>query len=584
MTSILDKASSLRVEPGLALAADADRVARACHDMAVRFQCGGRLLTFGNGGSAADAGHLAVEFLHPVIVGKRALPAISLNNDAATLSGVAQNSGYGAAFATQLRLMGRPADIAVGILTDPCGNVTAALAEARGLGMLTIALTREGGTDLPVDHLLTARTDDPRIAREIHVTMYHILWELVHVFFEHPPVPTDPGRRNRGDTLERRARVGPPLCQDDADALKRQEDISTPKHRNGADAPEPRDDAGTPGPLEDSGMPECHGDVCVTCADEAVPVRIIGLLPEDLAVVDTGNGNEEISVALVEATVGDVVLVHAKEALAVLEADATTGAGRRVKADSTALYPFLSGDGSVVDPFLPGDRRALDPIPPTDRGAVDPSFPTDRGAVGPSGGGHVEAVVAEVTRSTAEKAREIVALRREVLDVLGPRVTACAEAIAAAFQTGGRLFAFGNGGSSTDAQALAQLFVSPGNGGRGLPATALTADVALLTALTNDVGFEVVFSRQLAALGAGGDIAVGMSTSGGSPNVLRGLEEARRRRMVTVGFAGTGGGAMAESGVVDHLFVVPSSSVHRIQEAQTTICHVLWELVQRALA
>jgi D-sedoheptulose 7-phosphate isomerase len=353
-------------------------------------------------------------------------------------------------------------------------------------------------------------------------------------------------------------------------------------------------------------MPECHGDVCVTCADEAVPVRIIGLLPEDLAVVDTGNGNEEISVALVEATVGDVVLVHAKEALAVLEPDATTGAGRRVKADSTALYPFLSGDGSVVDPFLPGDRRALDPIPPTDgsvvdpflpgdrraldpipptdRGAVDPSFPTDRGAVGPSGGGHVEAVVAEVTRSTAEKAREIVALRREVLDVLGPRVTACAEAIAAAFQTGGRLFAFGNGGSSTDAQALAQLFVSPGNGGRGLPATALTADVALLTALTNDVGFEVVFSRQLAALGAGGDIAVGMSTSGGSPNVLRGLEEARRRRMVTVGFAGTGGGAMAESGVVDHLFVVPSSSVHRIQEAQTTICHVLWELVQRALA
>jgi D-sedoheptulose 7-phosphate isomerase len=183
-----------------------------------------------------------------------------------------------------------------------------------------------------------------------------------------------------------------------------------------------------------------------------------------------------------------------------------------------------------------------------------------------------------------EKAREVVALRQAVLERDGARLATCAAALAASFRAGGRLYAFGNGGSSTDAHAVAGLFLTPGGHWPGLPAVALTSDVALLTALANDVGFEVVFARQLAAVAARGDIAVGLSTSGGSANVLRGFEQAKRQGMVTVGLAGYDGGRMAEAGTVDHLFVVPSASVHRIQEAQTTVYHVLWELTLQALA
>jgi D-sedoheptulose 7-phosphate isomerase len=104
-----------------------------------------------------------------------------------------------------------------------------------------------------------------------------------------------------------------------------------------------------------------------------------------------------------------------------------------------------------------------------------------------------------------------------------------------------------------------------------------------LTALANDVSYDVVFARQVAAWGRPGDIAVGLSTSGGSANVLRAFEEAHRRRMITVGLAGYDGGKMAESGDIAYLFTVPSSSVHRIQEAQTTTYHALWELTQLAL-
>lgn len=190
----------------------------------------------------------------------------------------------------------------------------------------------------------------------------------------------------------------------------------------------------------------------------------------------------------------------------------------------------------------------------------------------------------ELVMSTAAKAAESVELRLRVLERLGPSLAACARATAAAFRAGGTLLAFGNGGSSTDAQSVAQLFLAPGRGGRRLPAISLTGDSALLTALANDVHFDVVFARQLAALGRRGDIAVALSTSGGSANVLRGLEAARRAGLVTVGFAGSGGGRMAAERLADHLFVVPSSSVHRVQEAQATLCHVLWELVHQALA
>lgn len=200
-----------------------------------------------------------------------------------------------------------------------------------------------------------------------------------------------------------------------------------------------------------------------------------------------------------------------------------------------------------------------------------------------AGPNDTDAVLAEVTRSVREKVTEIEALRGAVIEHDGERLVACAAAMAAAFDGGGRLLAFGNGGSSTDAEAVVHLFLSPPSG-HALPALALTADVALLTALANDVGFDVVFARQVEAWGRSGDVAFAVSTSGGSENVLRGLDEAKRRGMVTVGLAGYDGGRMAAAGTIDHLFVVPSASVHRIQEAQTTTYHLLWALTQDALA
>jgi D-sedoheptulose 7-phosphate isomerase len=191
------------------------------------------------------------------------------------------------------------------------------------------------------------------------------------------------------------------------------------------------------------------------------------------------------------------------------------------------------------------------------------------------------AVLAEVSRSTAGKAAEIVALRQQVGELHGDRLAACAVAMATALDDGGRLFTFGNGGSSTDAQTVAGLFLAPPRG-RPLPAFALTADIASVTALSNDIGFEVVFARQLGAFARAGDIALGLSTSGGSENVLRAFAEARRRGLLTVGLAGYQGGKLAEAGL-DYLFAIPSPSVHRIQEAQTTVYQVLWELVQVAL-
>jgi D-sedoheptulose 7-phosphate isomerase len=200
VTSACDEAFSRRVHPASAVAQDAASIARACHGMAVRFRGGGRLIAFGDGPGAADAAHLAVEFVHPAVVGKRALPAISLANDGATLTAVARTHGYDETFAAQIRLLGRPNDIAVGIGLGPLSrNVRAGLAVAGDLGLLTVALTTTGEPAMGgVDHRLAARTDDPRIAKEIHVTIYHILWELVHVFLDQPmpgdrhPVSTRP--------------------------------------------------------------------------------------------------------------------------------------------------------------------------------------------------------------------------------------------------------------------------------------------------------------------------------------------------------------------------------------------------------
>jgi D-sedoheptulose 7-phosphate isomerase len=188
------------------------------------------------------------------------------------------------------------------------------------------------------------------------------------------------------------------------------------------------------------------------------------------------------------------------------------------------------------------------------------------------------AVFAEVVRSCRVKAEQIAELRAAAAGQHAANLTLAAAAVAARVRSGGRVLCFGNGGSSTDAQAVAALFAA-----HGVAALALTDEVAVVTALANDVGFDVVFARQVAALGGPGDVALALSTSGGSRNVLCGLERARRSGLLTVGFAGYDGGPMAASGVVDHLFVVPSESVHRIQEVQTTLYDVLVELVRDEL-
>jgi D-sedoheptulose 7-phosphate isomerase len=194
------------------------------------------------------------------------------------------------------------------------------------------------------------------------------------------------------------------------------------------------------------------------------------------------------------------------------------------------------------------------------------------------------AVMDQVRASTVAKANEILELRRTVAGRDGARIAECAAAAAARFAAGGRLFAFGNGGSATDAQQLATLFLNPGGDARPLPAFGLANDTSVVTALCNDIGVEVVFARQLAAFGGRNDIAVGLSTSGNSGNLLRAFDEASRRGMLTVGLAGYDGGKMAELDSIDYLFVVPSSSVHRIQEAQTTTYQVLWELTQEEVS
>jgi D-sedoheptulose 7-phosphate isomerase len=187
----------LRAAPVRDLAGQADAVAAACHAMAVRFHSGGKLVVFGTGGSSTDAQHVAVEFVHPVIVGKRALPAISLTTDVATVTGIAERDGVDAIFAHQIRFLAQPADIALGI--DPDGHsasVLAGLEAARELGLLTVALTGGDSAQSPgpiaagkaADHVLVAASADPRVVKEMHVTAYHVLWELVHVFFEQPGV------------------------------------------------------------------------------------------------------------------------------------------------------------------------------------------------------------------------------------------------------------------------------------------------------------------------------------------------------------------------------------------------------------
>jgi D-sedoheptulose 7-phosphate isomerase len=194
-----------------------------------------------------------------------------------------------------------------------------------------------------------------------------------------------------------------------------------------------------------------------------------------------------------------------------------------------------------------------------------------------------KSLLADLAASAQAKAAESLALRRSTLEANTELIGRAATEMARRFSDGGRLFTFGNGGSCTDCTTLARLFAQPPVGSP-LPAWSLTADQAIMTALGNDVGFELVFARQLIARGKAGDIAIAMSTSGSSPNLMAAFKEARHRGLYTIGFAGYEGGAFAKSPDVDACFVVRSQSVHRIQESQALLGYQLWLAVHDQVA
>jgi D-sedoheptulose 7-phosphate isomerase len=175
--------------------ANADAIARATLAMAHRFRSGGRLLVFGEGASSTDAQHVSVEFVHPVIVGKRALPAIALTNDTATVT--SRDNPFSAMIAT----LGRPGDIALGLADEPGENVTRALDLAHATKMLTMEVRSQPFSRSLLasrDHIFRIDDDDPLVVQEVSETLYHILWEQVHVFLDHMPGHAGGGRAHAG--------------------------------------------------------------------------------------------------------------------------------------------------------------------------------------------------------------------------------------------------------------------------------------------------------------------------------------------------------------------------------------------------
>jgi D-sedoheptulose 7-phosphate isomerase len=375
-------------------AAESERLARLCHLMAERFARGGRLVAFGRSPAArSDARHVAVEFVHPVIVGKRALPALGL-------------AGEGGDLAEQVELLVRPDDIAIAFgIDEDDGDAARALAVARARGCLTIAFSRS-----EAEWWFDPPTGDPAVRQELVETLYHVLWELVHVFFDH-----------RGLLAGR-----------------------------------------DPRRVHDAGA-------------------------------------------------------------------------------SSFLYPFL-GEGED----------------------------------------DLEAVVDDVRRSALMKAEEVGLLRVQTLTENRDVLLAAAAALRTSFAEGGKLLAFGNGGSATDAMDAVADFRRPGASGTAWPAIDLTEDSAILTAIANDIGVDAIFSRQVIAHGMRGDVLLAISTSGNSPNVIEALGEGRRRELVTIAMVGYGGGRVASERLADHVVVTASEHIPRIQEAQASAYHVLRELVELA--
>lgn len=184
--------------------------------------------------------------------------------------------------------------------------------------------------------------------------------------------------------------------------------------------------------------------------------------------------------------------------------------------------------------------------------------------------------------SIIRKARESARISQQLIEDEAERIERCCRALAERFAGGGRLLVFGNGGSACDAQHVAVEFTHPIiEKRRPLPALALGCDVASLTAIGNDSDFSRVFVEPLELLARPGDAVLGLSSSGQSANVNRALRDARRRGLLTIGLAGRDGGEMVD--LCEHCFVVPTWSVHRVQEAHTVLLHLLWDQVHVAL-
>ena len=268
----------------------------------------------------------------------------------------------------------------------------------------------------------------------------------------------------------------------------------------------------------------CTDEVCLTCGDVALPAAVVSVKGA-AGLVRTAQGEEEADLTLVQPIgPGELVLVHGGVAL------------ERVKpidAFSQEFYPFLTSE------------------------AVD-----------------VPAVLADVAASVRMKWAEVAQLRRAMdLDQVEAALALLAERVAA----GAHVLTFGNGGSATDSADLAADLAAI-----GVPALDLAGEPSVITAIGNDIGFEEIYARQVIALGRPGDVAVGISTSGRSGNVLRALRQAKQQGLATMVLAGYGGGDMAKDGAIDCALVTDSSYIPRIQEAQATIYHALVRGLQEA--
>lgn len=189
--------------------------------------------------------------------------------------------------------------------------------------------------------------------------------------------------------------------------------------------------------------------------------------------------------------------------------------------------------------------------------------------------------------SLLEKSRESVEVKQKFFEDNKDGILAASLAIAKAYTAGHKMLVCGNGGSATDAQHVAVEFMHPITVGRkALPAICLNNDMAMVTAVANDVSFADVFVRQIIALGKEGDVLIGISTSGNSENLLHAFKTAQRMKLTTIGFAGGEGGKMEEmksTGLIDFCLTVPSTSIHRIQESHVTLYHIMWDLVHEFL-